>query len=216
MFDFVTERSAEPRLRQPGAGLRRALHHGLRPGAAQRPAHRLRRPSLRNARRRLPRRGRPRGPRALAVPRRHRDGGRCWAHPAIDIAINGKPLDPNGTYKIAVNDYIAKGGSGFTRAQAQHHAHRDGHLPARLADRLHAGLLHLRRHPRTGNARRPRSGQAAAATLVDGKWVVDDQVMGFCRRGPGVRGRARRSRWAPAPAGRRSGKTLAALRPSRS
>ena len=42
MFDFVAERSAEPRLRQPGAGLRRALHDGLRPGAAQRPAHRLR------------------------------------------------------------------------------------------------------------------------------------------------------------------------------
>jgi 5'-nucleotidase/UDP-sugar diphosphatase len=39
--------------------------------------------------------------------------GRCWAHPATQIQINGKPLDPYGTYKVAVNDYIAKGGSGF-------------------------------------------------------------------------------------------------------
>ncbi len=25
------------------------------------------------------------------------DGNRCWAHPAISIQVNGKPLDPNGT-----------------------------------------------------------------------------------------------------------------------
>lgn len=30
-----------------------------------------------------------------------------------DIVINGKPFDPKKTYKIAVNDYIADGGSGF-------------------------------------------------------------------------------------------------------
>ncbi|MBX5481774.1 MAG: bifunctional metallophosphatase/5'-nucleotidase [Myxococcaceae bacterium] len=40
-------------------------------------------------------------------------GGRCWAHPALDVQIRGKPIDPASTYKIAVNDYIAKGGSGF-------------------------------------------------------------------------------------------------------
>ncbi len=72
------------------------------------------------------------------------DGSRCWAHPAIDIQINGKPLDPNGTYRIAVNDYIAKGGSGFKVLKRNTTPHRDGHQPARLAHRLHAGLLHLR------------------------------------------------------------------------
>ncbi len=30
-----------------------------------------------------------------------------------DIVINGKPFDPSKTYKVAVNDYIADGGSGF-------------------------------------------------------------------------------------------------------
>lgn len=40
-------------------------------------------------------------------------GGRCWAHTGIDVSINGVPLNETETYRIAVNDYIAKGGSGF-------------------------------------------------------------------------------------------------------
>ncbi|RME26557.1 MAG: bifunctional metallophosphatase/5'-nucleotidase [Deltaproteobacteria bacterium] len=39
--------------------------------------------------------------------------GSCYAHPAEDIMINGRPLDPDGSYKMATNDYIARGGSGF-------------------------------------------------------------------------------------------------------
>ncbi len=39
--------------------------------------------------------------------------GRCWAHPSEDISINGQPLDLNATYRVAVNDFIARGGSGF-------------------------------------------------------------------------------------------------------
>lgn len=31
-----------------------------------------------------------------------------------EIVINGKPFDPSKTYKVAVNDYIADGGSGFS------------------------------------------------------------------------------------------------------
>jgi len=38
---------------------------------------------------------------------------RCWSHSGTNIQINGSPLDNFATYKIAVNDYIAKGGSGF-------------------------------------------------------------------------------------------------------
>lgn len=40
-------------------------------------------------------------------------GGRCWAHTGVDATINGKPLALDETYRVAVNDYIAKGGSGF-------------------------------------------------------------------------------------------------------
>jgi hypothetical protein len=39
--------------------------------------------------------------------------GACYSHPGEDIQIGGKPLDPNASYKMATNDYIAKGGSGF-------------------------------------------------------------------------------------------------------
>jgi len=52
-------------------------------------------------------------------PVKHPDGWRCTeekfcsAHTSFDIVINGKPLQPQASYKIAVNDYIAKGGSGF-------------------------------------------------------------------------------------------------------
>lgn len=34
-------------------------------------------------------------------------------HAAEDILINGAPIDPNGTYKMATNNYVAAGGSGF-------------------------------------------------------------------------------------------------------
>jgi len=37
----------------------------------------------------------------------------AYQSPAEEILINGLPLAPHGTYKLATNDYIAKGGSGF-------------------------------------------------------------------------------------------------------
>jgi 2',3'-cyclic-nucleotide 2'-phosphodiesterase (5'-nucleotidase family) len=39
--------------------------------------------------------------------------GVCYAEPSYGISINDQPLDPSGQYKIAVNNYIAQGGSGF-------------------------------------------------------------------------------------------------------
>jgi len=39
--------------------------------------------------------------------------GACYAHPAEDIKISGQPLNLEASYKLATNDYIAKGGSGF-------------------------------------------------------------------------------------------------------
>jgi 5'-nucleotidase / UDP-sugar diphosphatase len=40
-------------------------------------------------------------------------GGRCWSHPGTNVTITGKPLNENETYRVAVNDFIARGGSGF-------------------------------------------------------------------------------------------------------
>ncbi len=40
--------------------------------------------------------------------------GRCYAHPAEDIRISGAPLNLTASYKMATNDYIAGGGSGFS------------------------------------------------------------------------------------------------------
>ena len=37
----------------------------------------------------------------------------CWAHPSFGLSVAGKSVNPNASYKIAVNDYIARGGSGF-------------------------------------------------------------------------------------------------------
>jgi hypothetical protein len=39
--------------------------------------------------------------------------GASYVHPAQDITINGVPLSLTQTYKVAVNNYIAAGGSGF-------------------------------------------------------------------------------------------------------
>ena len=39
--------------------------------------------------------------------------GASFVHPAQDITINGAPLSLTQTYKVAVNNYIAAGGSGF-------------------------------------------------------------------------------------------------------
>jgi 5'-nucleotidase / UDP-sugar diphosphatase len=39
--------------------------------------------------------------------------GRCWSNPATNLTINGQPVQINESYRIAVNDFIARGGSGF-------------------------------------------------------------------------------------------------------
>ncbi len=36
-----------------------------------------------------------------------------FVDPGEDITIRGQPMNPTGIYKVAVNDYIANGGSGF-------------------------------------------------------------------------------------------------------
>jgi hypothetical protein len=106
------------------------------------------------------------------------DGSRCWAHPAIDIQINGKPLDPNGTYRIAVNDYIAKGGSGFRVLKRNTTRIETG---ISLRDSL-IGYMQGFCTCDDINAGREESltGQRCG-TLIEGTWVVDEQTKNFCR-----------------------------------
>jgi len=106
------------------------------------------------------------------------DGSRCWAHPAVDIQINGKPLDPNGTYRIAANDYIAKGGSGF-RVLKRNTTRIETGISLRdsligymqgfcTCDDINAGNETSKTGERCG-------------TLINGQWVVDEQTRGFCQ-----------------------------------
>lgn len=41
------------------------------------------------------------------------DVGACYAQPSYGITVNNKELNLEAQYKVAVNDYIARGGSGF-------------------------------------------------------------------------------------------------------
>lgn len=49
----------------------------------------------------------------------HEEGWRCteekvcWANTSFGVTVNNEKLQQAATYKVAVNDYIAKGGSGF-------------------------------------------------------------------------------------------------------
>ncbi|MBN1209624.1 MAG: bifunctional metallophosphatase/5'-nucleotidase [Myxococcaceae bacterium] len=107
------------------------------------------------------------------------EGERCWAHPAIDIQVNGQALDPNGTYRIAVNDYIAKGGSGFRVLKRNTTRIETG---ISLRDSL-IGYMQGLCNCDDINAGRERSKTGEpCGTLVSGQWVVDDQTRGFCRQ----------------------------------
>ena len=176
MFDFVAERSAERGCVSQAQISGAPLHHGLRPGADQRPAHRLR-----SGRRR-------RGP---DCPQDGRDGhapwqcledvggSRCWAHPAIDIQINGKPLDPNGTYRIAVNDYIAKGGSGFKVLKRNTTRIETG---ISLRDSLIGYMQGFCTCDDINEGKETSATGQHCGTLINGQWVVDDQTRALCRQ----------------------------------
>lgn len=104
--------------------------------------------------------------------------GRCYANPGTDIQINGKPLDPNGTYKIAVNDYIAKGGSGFNVLKRNTTRIETG---ISLRDSL-IGYMQGFCNCEDILAGKPTSKTGArCGNLINGTWTVDDQVVGYCR-----------------------------------
>ncbi|MBU8898240.1 bifunctional metallophosphatase/5'-nucleotidase [Corallococcus sp. H22C18031201] len=110
------------------------------------------------------------------------NGARCWAHPATDIQINGKALDPNGTYRVAVNDYIAKGGSGFTVLKRNTTRQETG---ISLRDSLIGYMQNFCTCDDINAGHATRGGVDGAqpcGSLVNGVWTVDDATKASCRR----------------------------------
>jgi 2',3'-cyclic-nucleotide 2'-phosphodiesterase (5'-nucleotidase family) len=107
------------------------------------------------------------------------DGSRCWAHPAIDIVINGSPINPHGMYRVAVNDYIAKGGSGFSVLKRNTTRQETG---ISLRDSLIGYMQGFCTCDDINAGRQTSSSGERCGTLVEGQWVVDAQSVGFCRQ----------------------------------
>jgi hypothetical protein len=107
------------------------------------------------------------------------DGARCWAHPSINIQINGKPLDPNGTYRIAVNDYIAKGGSGFRVLKRNTTRIETG---ISLRDSLIGYMQGFCTCDDINAGHETSTTGEPCGSLINGQRVVDDQLRGFCRQ----------------------------------
>jgi len=107
--------------------------------------------------------------------------GRCYAHPGTNIEVGGKPLNPFGTYRVAVNDYIAKGGSGFnvlkrnTTRQETGISLRDSLIGYMqdfcTCDDINAG------YATRGN----REDGQRCGSLVNGQWVINDRLRASCR-----------------------------------
>lgn len=109
--------------------------------------------------------------------------GTCWAHPARDITVNGEPISRATSYKLATNDYIAKGGSGFDVLKRNTTRTETG---VSLRDAL---IDYMRRSYCTCNqllAARELGEKAAAercpanTVVEDGRRVVDPLALNFC------------------------------------
>lgn len=114
-------------------------------------------------------------------------GGRCWAHSGTNITINDVALNLNETYRVAVNDYIARGGSGFLVLKRNTTRVETG-IPLRdsligymqnfcSCDEILAGNT-----DEYGNVV-GKEGKLCGNRdpLNPSRWVVDEQVSGFCR-----------------------------------
>ncbi|WP_279637089.1 MULTISPECIES: bifunctional UDP-sugar hydrolase/5'-nucleotidase [Corallococcus] len=105
-------------------------------------------------------------------------GSRCWAHTGVNIEINGKPLDTTGTYKIAVNDYIAKGGSGFTVLKRNTTRIETG---ISLRDSLIGYMQGFCSCKDLLDGNATSSNGTRCGSLVNGTWTVDEKTLGACR-----------------------------------
>jgi hypothetical protein len=111
-------------------------------------------------------------------------GGRCWAHPAIEVAVNGKALDPFGSYRVAVNDFIAKGGSGFAVLKRNTTRIETG---IALRDSLIGFMQNfcncqdLLNDTKDNNGFTVGKNGQLCGQIVDGKPTVDPQAIAYCR-----------------------------------
>ncbi len=113
-------------------------------------------------------------------------GGRCYAHTGTNITITDKDLRPNETYRIAVNDYIARGGSGFLVLKRNTTRVETG-IP--LRDSLIGYMQNfctckeVQRNTLDdfGNVVGDQ-GQPCGTrdSVTPSRWVIDDQETGFC------------------------------------
>jgi 2',3'-cyclic-nucleotide 2'-phosphodiesterase (5'-nucleotidase family) len=114
-------------------------------------------------------------------------GGRCWAHTGTNITINEAPLDENVTYRVAVNDYIARGGSGFLVLKRNTSRIETG-IPLRdsligyMQNFCNCDDILAGKTDAAGNLVNP---QGIACGNRDpqnqGHWIVDDLEKAFCK-----------------------------------
>ncbi len=113
-------------------------------------------------------------------------GGRCWAHPGTNISINGNPLSINETYRVAVNDYIARGGSGFLVLKRNTTRIETG-IP--LRDSVVGYMQNFCSCDEILAANTDAAGNILGAKgqpcgnrdpLVPSRWVVEAQELSFC------------------------------------
>lgn len=112
-------------------------------------------------------------------------GGRCWAHSAVDVVIHGQKIDPHATYKIAVNDYIAKGGSGFSVLKRNTSRIETG-IP--LRDSLIGYMQDFCNCRDILDGKKQNDRGVACGTVVPGgtpdnfEVQYDDQVVAYCKQ----------------------------------
>jgi 2',3'-cyclic-nucleotide 2'-phosphodiesterase (5'-nucleotidase family) len=107
----------------------------------------------------------------------------CWAHPSFGHTVANKAIDPNASYKIAVNDYIARGGSGFRVLKRNTTRIETGiSLRDSLIDWMR-GQCTCEEILKPGDDTKKRSSAGfACATSHDGKaMVVDPIVTSYCK-----------------------------------
>lgn len=116
------------------------------------------------------------------------NSGRCWSSPATNLTINGQALRINDSYRIAVNDYIARGGSGFLVLKRNTTRVESG-IPLRdsligfmqnfcTCDDLLAGSVDsfgnlIGANGQTCGTRDP---------MQPSRWVVDPQELSYCQQ----------------------------------
>ncbi|MFZ5440995.1 MAG: bifunctional metallophosphatase/5'-nucleotidase [Myxococcota bacterium] len=120
-------------------------------------------------------------------------GGRCWAHSGTNITINGQPLQRNETYRIAVNDYIARGGSGFLVLKRNTTRIETG-IPLRdsligyMQNYCTCAELLAGRTDELGNIL-GNKGQPCGFRdpTNESRWIIDSQELSFCNQAEAFR-----------------------------